>query len=283
MFYKSNSVPIEQLNDYWEEQKKKHRANIYLNFSETIEVALALHPRSPRYNYSKTERFMLCNKNYYEYSMKFAKMDSVDYKPELFFSKMEEINIKQYIRSNHFNILLNLSGSGKNKSYPWNEILMGSILNEYPDAHIITIGDVSCKLIELCADRVTNLAGDIDIRKSMLLTKHVDLVISPDTGVLHASGCYDTPKIGLLGHTTIENITKHFVNDFSIEADPALSECSPCFRLIYDMASQCPRDPMTGGAYCMSKGIKPEVVFDRIKLVKEKYDSRKRTRETVSV
>ena len=42
----------------------------------------------------------------------------------------------------------------------------------------------------------------------MILTKLVDLVISPDTGVLHASGAFDTPKIGLLGHTTIENITK---------------------------------------------------------------------------
>jgi ADP-heptose:LPS heptosyltransferase len=50
----------------------------------------------------------------------------------------------------------------------------------------------------------------------MALTKFVDLVISPDTGVLHASGCYDTPKIGLLGHTTIENITKYFKNDYSI-------------------------------------------------------------------
>jgi len=269
IFYKKDSVPINKLQDHWIKQNDKIKPDKYINFSETLEVALALHPRSPRYNYSKTERFMLCNKNYYEYSMKWAGLNSDNYIPELFFTKDEEIDAKQYLRSMKFNILICLSGSGKHKAYPWTEILMGSILNEFPDAHIITVGSYTCKMIESHAKRVTSLAGDIDIRMSLLLTKYVDLVISPDTGVLHAAGCYDTPKIGLLGHTTIENITKHFKNDYSVESNPVLAECSPCFRLIYNMKMQCPQDPVTGMAYCMSKGIPPEVVFEKVKQVYE--------------
>ena len=130
-----------------------------------------------------------------------------------------------------------------------------------------------CKLIESHADRITNLSGDIDIRISMAMTKFADLVISPDTGVLHASGCYDTPKIGLLGHTTIENITKHFINDYSVESDPALAECSPCFRLIYDMHLQCPVHTITGSAYCMGVGIVPEKIFEKVKKVYDAYKS----------
>lgn len=301
VFYKADSVPIEQLNKYWLEQKEKHKADKYINFSETLEVALALHPRSPRYNYSKSERALLCNKNYYEYSMKhaginfnlvfpddcqkYSYMDEKNpyisiykenqmrdfYKPELFFTKDEELDVKQYLKSNHFNIVFNMSGSGKNKAYPWSDIVIGSILNDFPNAHIITIGDYMSKMIELHADRVTNLCGEIDIRMSMLLTKHADLLISPDTGVLHASGCFSTPKIGLLGHTTKENITKHFENDYSIEADQSRAECSPCFRLIYNAPMQCPRDISTGGVYCMSKGIQPEMVYDRVKEVIAKH------------
>jgi ADP-heptose:LPS heptosyltransferase len=99
----------------------------------------------------------------------------------------------------------------------------------------------------------------------MALTKEVDLVVSPDTGILHASGQFDTPKIGLLGHTTIENITKYFKNDHSIEAECA---CAPCFRLIYDWERQCPIEPVTYAAWCMSVGIPPEKVFERIMYVK---------------
>ncbi len=271
IYYPKDSKKVEELAPYWNEQKKKFKADKQLNFSETLEVALALHPRSPRYNYSKTERYMLCNKNYYEYSMKFAGLEGTDFKPQLFFDKTELLDCKQYIRSNKFNILVCMSGSGKQKAYPYTEILFGSILNEIPNSHIITVGDMSCKLLESFASNITNLSGDVDIRTSMALTNMVDLVISPDTGILHASGCYGTPKIGLLGHTTKENITKHFENDYSIEANPALCECSPCFRLIYDMKVQCPRDSETGGAYCMAKGIPPEVIMGK---VKEVYDNR---------
>ena len=100
----------------------------------------------------------------------------------------------------------------------------------------------------------------------MTLTKYVNLVIAPDTGVLHASGCYETPKIGILGHTNITNITKHFINDFSIEAECA---CAPCFHLIYDHDVQCPVDVVTRAAWCMSAGIPPEKLYARFKKVYE--------------
>lgn len=274
IYYKKNSIPFEKLNGYWKNQAKKLKADKIINFSETLEVALAVHPRSPRYNYSKTERFMLCNKNYYEYSMNWAGLDATDLRPELYFDDKELTKVDSYLKKDMFNILICMSGSGKHKVYPWHDILVGSILNEYPDAYIITVGDLPCKIIEAHADRVTNLSGDINIRTAMALTKVVDLVISPDTGVLHASGCYKTPKIGLLGHTTIENITKHFLNDYSVESNSVLAECSPCFRLIYNMKQQCPVDPVTGAAYCMAKGIVPEEVFKKVKKVYDKHYAR---------
>ncbi len=102
----------------------------------------------------------------------------------------------------------------------------------------------------------------------MCLTGLVDLVVSPDTGVLHASGAFGTPKIGLLGHTSIENITKHFINDYSIEST---ASCAPCFRLIYDHVAQCPVDMDTTGAWCQAVGIPAETLVDRIEKVIDKH------------
>jgi ADP-heptose:LPS heptosyltransferase len=64
----------------------------------------------------------------------------------------------------------------------------------------------------------------------MLMCNYVDLVISPESGILNAAGCYETPKIGLLTHSNKQNLTSTFLNDYSIQADIS---CSPCHRMIY--------------------------------------------------
>jgi ADP-heptose:LPS heptosyltransferase len=258
-------IHIDDLNEHWEKLKEQVKPDIFINFSESIECNCALHPINPEYIYPKPERYARGNRNYYDVTEEWAKLEGCQKIPELFFTEEEETQAKSYLKKGKFNILWVLSGSGKQKVYPWTEYVMGQIFKDYKDVHIITVGDYKCKLLEtLQGDNVTNIAGEVSMRVSMALTKFVDLVISPDTGVLHASGCYDTPKIGLLGHTTIENITKYFKNDYSIEANCA---CAPCFRLIYDYEIQCPIDVVTKAAWCMAVGIPPEVLYERIKNV----------------
>lgn len=295
MYQKTDSVPPDNLKHYWTKLEHDVKADKVINFSESIEVALALHPRDPRYMFPKEERRNLCDRNYYEYAFEWAKMDWKEkntpvtvpinkrrasqlmstgtcdelvrqFHPEMHFSDVEIGKAKSHIRRDYINIALCMSGSGKHKTWPWFEILIGELFNKYgKKIHIITLGDEICKLIEIHNDKgITNLAGEIPMREAMALTKFVDLVVSPDTGVLHASAMYDTPKVALLGHTTAENITKHFVNAYPVQADETKAECSPCFRLIYNMQLQCPTDPFTKGAYCMTKGITPEMVMKRV-------------------
>lgn len=274
----------DDLQKMWKDKENEINADKVINFTESIETNIALHPRSPRYNWTKKERRECANRNYYEEMFRWATnhLDEVlplegedddHFAPEMFYDEEEILEAMKYIRSDNFNILVCLSGSGKNKAYPWMPSVIGDILKDIPEAHIITVGDENCQLLEVQDKRITNLSGKIDIRVSMALTGFVDLVISPDTGVLHASGQYGTPKIGLLGHTTIENITKHFRNDFSIESDARLAECSPCFRLIYSVSIQCPQDTVSHAAYCMSHGIPAETIK---KKVIEVYGSRKK-------
>jgi len=269
-------TPIDKLAENIEFLQKKFKCEKVIDFSESIEVALSQHPRSPNYKLPKPDRLARFNRNFYEYSFEHAgerwEGGNVGMKPELFFDRHEIDEAKQYVDEFKFNILIGMSGSGNNKTWPWTETLAKQICDNYPDIHIITVGDEKCRLIEPEIEgRITNLSGKIPMRTAMALTGLVNLVIAPDTGIIHAAGCYDTPKICLLGHNTKECITKHFINDYSIEADQKLAPCAPCLYLIYDMKLQCPIDLDTGGAMCMSKGIEIEKVYQRFQEVYSKH------------
>jgi len=259
------TMAIEKLPSHWEKLKEEIKPERFINFSESLECNVALHPIQPQYNYTKKERFDLCNRNYYDATEEWAKLEGCQKLPELYFTPSEIQEAKKHIVGGQFNILWQLSGSAKQKVYPWADYVMGEVLKNHRGIHIITTGDERCQMLESVQDpNITNLSGVISVRIAMALTGLVDLVISPDTGVLHASGCYETPKIGILGHTTIVNITKYFKNDYSIEAD---CSCSPCFHLIYDHDIQCPIEVVTHAAWCMSEGIKPERLYERISSV----------------
>ena len=257
-------MSIEDTIAFWDVQKKEVKHDRYINFSESIEMNLALHQSDPLYWEPKWVRKEQCNKNYYEESVRWADMENVPLNPVLYFTKEEEKAAKVPIQADKFNILWGLSGSGTNKIYPWTEYVMLDLIKKYPHINFITVGDKKCKVLELEHPNVTRLSGSIPMRLSMCMTQYVDLVVSPDTGLLHASGAYNTPKIGLLGHTSIENITKHFIIDYSLEA---VCNCAPCFRLIYDQEVQCPRNPITNSPWCLSEGISPERLFKQIERV----------------
>jgi len=257
-------MSIEDTIEFWEKQKKEVPHDRYINFSESLEMNVALHHSDPLYWEPKWVRAERCNKNYYEESIRWAGLEDVPFNPVLYFTEEEHKAARVPMQEGKFNILWGLSGSGTNKIYPWTEYVMSDLLAAFPFIHFVTVGDDKCKVLELKHPRVTRLSGEIPMRLAMCMTGHVDLVVSPDTGLLHASGAYSTPKIGILGHTTIENITKHFENDYSIEADCA---CSPCFRLIFDQEVQCPRNPITHSPWCLSEGVSPTRLFERIRRV----------------
>ena len=260
-----------ELLRYWADLEKDLKPDKVINFSESIECNVALHPICPMYMYPKKERYERCNRNYYDATEEWAGLKHCQKLPEMYFTPEEEMQAISMLDRNKFNILWCLSGSGRQKVYPWVDYIIGELLKNYKDINFTTIGDVRCQLLEtLENERVRNLSGNVDMRLAMLLTRYADLVVSPDTGILHASGMFETPKIGLLGHTTVTNITKYFKNDYSIEAKCA---CSPCFRLIYDTSIQCPVEPVTGAAWCMAEGIDPKEVYDRIEQVYQKRNS----------
>ena len=281
------NVPIDGLADHIDYLKRKNHCDEIVDFSESIEVSLSQHPRGPDYKLPKQERIARFNRNFYEFSFEWMweRLEKIEggirtgmkgskeseplcYKPELFFDITELDLARGYLKPMSYNVLIGMSGSGNNKAWPYTTELCEKIVNEYPNVHIITVGDLKCQIIEpIIEGRITNLSGNIPMRTSMALTGLVDLVIAPDTGIIHAAGCYETPKICILGHTTHEMISKHFINSHPIQSDEKLAPCSPCSFLVYDIKLQCPIHHETGAALCMGAGVPMDRVFDRFKEV----------------
>ena len=260
-------TPVEQMDNNLKHISRQQKCDKIHNFSESIEVSLSQHPRSPNYKLPKYERFARFNRNFYEHAFEHIGLDwhGIDLLPELFFTEQERKQAKERTKDGCFNILMGLSGSGNNKTWPWSQDFSYRLCDEFPNVHIITVGDEKCRLIEPeRVGRITNFCGKITMREAMALTECVQLVIAPDTGIIHAAGCFDTPKVCLLGHNTKECITKYFKNDFSLEADPVLAPCAPCFYLIYNMKLQCPIAEHTG-SYCMENGLPLDRVYNHVK------------------
>lgn len=255
--YKKEGMKNDNCDKEWEALEKEINPDWCVNFAESIEVNISTHPKSALYNYPKNEQHPRVKKNFYDATMEWAGMpEKTGLRPTLFFGEDEIRQVKGFIREDSFNIVWALAGSGHNKAYPWSDYVIGELLKNHKDVHVITIGDEKCKILEYNTEHanITRLSGKTSYRASMILTKLADLVVSPDTGILHASGAFDTPKIGILGHTTIGNITKYFENDYSLEPLPNECECAPCHKLIYDNKLQCPVENLSGASWCMHWG-----------------------------
>jgi len=273
ILHERDSVTNEKLGEYFASIAKDNGCERIIDLCESIEVRLALAVDHPQWNWSKEERKQYANINYYEYTFTHAKEplpEDCSLIPEMFFSDEEKEwaleERKKFLGQRV--IMWGLSGSGRNKTWPFVPYVVGDLVKKYKDIKFILVGGMTCQILEAAFPnhaRIVKRCGEYTFRQSALLSQYVDLVVSPDTGFLHTAGCWQTPKIGLLTHTTIENITKHFINDFSLESE---APCAPCFRLISDAEKQCPIEEASHATLCMGKdGMKPERVLDRIEEV----------------
>lgn len=235
-----------ELSDYWDRITEGY--DKVINLHETLEVKFLFHPNKPEFNLPVEERRALCGgTNYYDYALNHAGYFDVE-SPigELYPDDLETAFLQKFKNDlrDKFVILWCLSGSGMHKAWLRAEEAAVTFLARHKDVVILTVGDYICKLIDFqVPERVFSKVGEWDIRTTMLAADYVDLVISPETSILNAAGCYDTPKIGLLTHSNKTNLTKHFKNDYSIQAE---TECSPCHRMIYmdNYKTDC---PLVGG------------------------------------
>lgn len=275
---------------YYEGEAEKRGAALYV-LHESLEASILLAPLQPNYTLTKPERARMCDQSFYAYVFKHAGVPipdgwtDADLRPRFYSTRPERRRIEREMiemRGPGFLVLVGLSGSGAGKRYAYLNQIIGQILQDYSGARVVVTADISGDAADMSdhfpAGRYFSTCRTWGVRDSFVAAAYADLVIAPDTALLHAAGEHPVPKVGILGPTTRRQVTQHFENDYSIEADPRLAECAPCFRIIYDKWLQCPVDEgpscandgpdtpcgRTHAVMCMSRGLPPERVYDRV-------------------
>lgn len=172
--------------------------------------------------------------NYYDKHLEKAGYTVENPRGELFFTEPEDIMARTFreLNKDRFIILWAVAGSSYHKLYPYFSSVVQELTIRNPDVLIISTGDAGGKILERKASaKYMPRAGEWTLRTSMLMTKYVDLVIGPETGILNAAGCFDTPKITFLSHSGHNNFCKYFKNDYCLA--PVDTFCHPCHMLHY--------------------------------------------------
>lgn len=259
-----DQVPNELLPAYWAQLSK--RFDRFVNLSGLVEETLIALPGRTLHRMPHAARHALCNRNYLEFQ---ALVAELPYEPACRFHPTDAetvaaedlrqdlaraLNGKDWVVGKRwvkpFVVMWVLSGSGYHKAYPHMDAVIARALLETPDACFVLVGDEKCKILETGWEhepRVKCLAGEQDIRDTLALAQQCDLVIGPETGVLNAVAFEAMPKIVFLSHSSVENLTRDWVNTDSLEAAVA---CHPCHQN-HNSVSTCRINVESGAAACM--------------------------------
>lgn len=256
-------VPNGDLMNYFAYLSKKYTKVI--NLCETVEgVVLPMSSRA-HFHWPKEARHAICNRNYVELQHKIAEVPYE--RPEVKFYITDEERqwaLRERAKCAGWPLIAwALSGSAFHKIWPHVDAVVEAILRDYPKAHIVFLGGkVELPLVGDCSDpRLSSKVGEWTIRQSMAFAHLADVVVGPETGVLNAVSMGPNAKVLILSHSTVENLSRDWINTASLAAEDV--PCYPCHRLQLDGWKYCNRHP-EGTAMCQ-RMLGPERVYGAIK------------------
>ena len=216
------------------------------------------------FNAIRSIRLQVGETNYYDNHLRKAGYPDSGMNGELFFSDSETA-MGQGFRERYagrFVVMWVLSGSSYHKRYPYFQDVAQELVVRNPDILLVSVGDAECALIERGeSNKYLPRAGRWHLRTTLNMTRFVDLVVGPETGILNAAGCFDTPKITMLSHSSHENLCKYWKNDFCIAPDTQEVFCHPCHTLhyVHSVNSECPT--CKGSTHCVD--AEHSMAFDK--------------------
>lgn len=108
------------------------------------------------------------------------------------------------------------------------------------------------------------------IRRGLAQVRECDLLITPDTGPAWAASMCPFPKVLMVSHASANNISKHWVDTTTLQAEQKRVPCFPCHQLHTD-ASTCTPNFENDGPACVSD-ISVEAIVQAAKTWLERPD-----------
>ena len=246
-------VPNNELGAFWKVLGGKY--DKFVNLSESVEGTLLALPGRPNHLWPKAAKHFMMNINYSKFTHMLAGVAFRDpLKIRFYPTQIEKIWAKKQRKKYDGRVFLwVLSGSATHKVWPYMDKAIMRMLLHDPNSHVVLVGDDMSQLLERGWEdepRVHAMAGKWSIRETLVFAETVDCVIGPETGVLNTVSMLDVPKILFLSHSSVENLSKYWVNCKSLE--PEGCRCFPCHVLHYGF-KHCNKDEATGTAECQAK------------------------------
>lgn len=279
--YTPDSIPLDRLDEYYKFLSTDYDRTVVLSGSVEGQY-LKAYPH-PDYYWCMAKRRKNTDGNFIEEQIR-----TCGYTPEggdvgeLYFGSEDVVTAKNIRRElkNKWIIMWALAGSSIQKGYLHLQRVMEAVFKAIPESVLFLIGSKEEALRLSWADpRVINYGLENKrYMTSFALAKFADLVVGPETALLNAAGCFDTPKIAMMTHSSIKNLCATWRNDFSLQAK---CWCSPCYYLhkyTHIWKNVCTLDKYSWHKYgkaipaCTAEGFPPQYVFDRIM---EVYNTRK--------
>lgn len=265
--------------------------DLFVHLSHSMEVRHAIFPGATSFWWPPEVRRELCAGNYLETAHKIAGLTPpFDFGP-LFFRTEEEITradkIKRDIIGGPY-LAWVIAGSRIDKIYPYSAQAIARIIKELKipvvlfgnggkqfengkaimehvgrinsvKKHVSNIGPDGLHLADDLHMAMTKDGSDpggiLDwpIRRSLSQMLSADIMVTPDTGSAWAAAFEPIAKIVMVSHASAENITKHWINTVTLEADKNRVPCHPCHRLHSDPSSCVKaKDVPINAAACMA-------------------------------
>lgn len=212
-----------------------------VDFGGSLEHSLIASEKDPEYFMPKDWR----NRAYgdmpfHDQSMKWAGLPEKyrGRRTEIYFRDKEHEHVKRALAPLRerwpFLMMWSIAGSMWQKAiYPWAKEVCDEFMARHPDVCLlITAGPEYAKYV-WGGERVYDcVARKHPFRQVLLMTRYINLLVTPETGIGIGAGAYGTPKIMLMTAASVKNIVGNDRNDFSIQSE---AWCSPCHRAIYNM------------------------------------------------
>lgn len=284
-FKSDGDIPGGDVGTQWFVTRAKEY-ELFAHLSYSCEMRHALFPSQGAFWWRQDYRRKLCAGSYLE-----TVHDIVGVPHEfgpLFFPTEDETDRAQRTKSEQIGgryLAWIISGSRIDKIYPYGAMAIASIIKEVGiPVVMIGVGGKQFEMAKQIAEHVKRQNGadknlhlalspegadpggaqSWSTRRSLTQALCADIVISPDTGAAWAVAMEKMPKIIMLSHASAENITKHWINTLTLQADPARVPCFPCHRLHNDISTCVPNKDGGQAAACISD-ISVEVIIDAVR------------------
>ncbi len=278
--HRVGEIPGEDLVAWkrWHDVRAKEYA-FFANLSHSLETLRAFLPMQTQASWPAAWRRKFAAQSYVETVADICGVDAADCAPGFFPTEEEEAQARktfaEQIGTGPY-VGWVLSGTRIDKIYPPSTLTIARLIKEL-GAHVILVGapgrdhDMAKRIQEHVLRQNGSLAGlhgmvdeklenqRFPIRRLLTQLRHCDVVIGPDTGPMWSVAALDVPKVMLLSHAGVDNITKGWVNTRTLHADPEKVPCWPC-HLLHDSLDTCTPDATGQAAACISSISVSDVV-----------------------